>query len=297
MSSRTRFCVTLDVERDYQQGWSTPTSLTFRSVTAALPHRFAPLCSAHGVRPTYLISAEAMLDRDAADALRSLSDCELGAHLHAEYLPPGPRPESWSDASLRIREMQRDLAPADERDRLATLTELFSQQFGKRPTSFRAGRFGAGSHTGRFLRELGYVVDSSVTPGIAWPGNDGAAGPDWRSASLQPWRVHANGDLARSGDSSLFEIPITIAESSRIGRTGSDPVWLRPWYSDRATMIALLEAAAKSAGARFAHEKASALKFKLIGASPLEGSVAFAADGDSNDAWKAVLDYLAGLVR
>ncbi|MEY4828414.1 MAG: hypothetical protein RLZZ562_210, partial [Planctomycetota bacterium] len=66
MSRRTRFCVTLDVERDYQQSWSTPTSLTFRSVTAALPQRFAPLCSAHGVRPTYLVSAEAMLDRDAA---------------------------------------------------------------------------------------------------------------------------------------------------------------------------------------------------------------------------------------
>ncbi len=245
MSRRTRFCVTLDVERDYQQGWSTPSSLTFHSVTAALPQHFAPLCNAHGVRPTYLVSAEAMLDRDAADALRSLRHCELGAHLHAEYLPPGPRPETWSDAALRIRAMQRDLAPNDERDRLATLTELFAQQFGNRPTSFRAGRFGAGRHTGRFLQELGYVVDSSVTPGIAWPGNDGAAGPDWRGASLQPWRVHANGDLAQGGDSALFEIPITIAEPSRIGRPGSDAVWLRPWYSDRATMIALLDAAAR----------------------------------------------------
>ena len=37
-----------------------------------------------------------------------------------------------------------DLEPADEAERLATLTELFAQQVGRRPTAFRAGRFGAG---------------------------------------------------------------------------------------------------------------------------------------------------------
>ncbi len=245
MTRSTRFCVTLDVERDYGKGWETPPSRTFRSVVDALPNRFAPLCKRHGVRPTYLVSAEAMLDREAAAALRSLTDCELGAHLHAEYLPPGPRPSTWSDPSLRIREMQRDLPPEDERQRLATLTQLFAQQFGARPTSFRAGRFGAGPRTGAFLQELGYVVDSSATPGIAWTGNDGAAGPDWRGVPLSPWRVHANGDLRAAGDSALFEIPVTIAEPQRIGRAGNDPVWLRPWYSDRESMLALLDAAAR----------------------------------------------------
>jgi len=245
MTRSTRFCVTLDVERDYGKGWETPTTRTFRSVVEALPQRFEPLCKAHGTRPTYLVSAEAMLDLDAAAALRSLTDCELGAHLHAEYLPPGPRPAQWSDPSLRVRAMQRDLAPEDERERLSTLTRLFEQQFGKRPTSFRAGRFGAGPRTGAFLKELGYVVDSSATPLVAWPGNDGTDGPDWRNVPSTPWRAHRSGDLRLAGDSPLFEIPVTIVEAARIGRAGKDPTWLRPWYSDRATMLAILEAAAR----------------------------------------------------
>jgi glycosyltransferase involved in cell wall biosynthesis/SAM-dependent methyltransferase len=245
MTRSTRFCVTLDVERDYGKGWETPTTRTFRSVVEALPQRFEPLCKAHGTRPTYLVSAEAMLDLDAAAALRSRTDCELGAHLHAEYLPPGPRPAQWSDPSLRIRAMQRDLAPEDERERLATLTRLFEQQFGRRPTSFRAGRFGAGPRTGAFLQELGYVVDSSATPLVAWPGNDGTDGPDWRNVPSTPWRAHRSGDLRLAGDSPLFEIPVTIVEAARIGCGGKDPTWLRPWYSDRATMLAILEAAAR----------------------------------------------------
>ncbi len=245
MTRSTRFCVTLDVERDYGKGWATPPAKTFRSIVDALPRRFAPLCNLHGIRPTYLVSAEAMLDIEAVAALRALTDCELGAHLHAEYLPPGPRPSTWSDPTLRISTMQRDLQPQDERQRLATLTQLFAQQFGARPTSFRAGRFGAGPRTGAFLQELGYVVDSSVTPGIAWNGNDGAAGPDWRGLPLSPWRVHRNGDLRIAGDSALFEIPITIAAPERVGRAGSEPIWLRPWYSERAAMLALLETAAR----------------------------------------------------
>lgn len=245
MTRATRFCVTLDVERDYGPSWATPRERTFRSVVEALPHRFAPLCARHGVRPTYLVSAEVLLDREAVATMRSLTDCELGAHLHAEYVPPGPRPGTWNDPSLRISTMQCELEPEDERQRLATLTELFAQQIGHRPQSFRAGRFGASAHTGRFLTELGYAVDSSVSPGVLWTDGQGRARPDWRGLPFSPWRVHDDGDLRHAGRSPLHEIPVTVVPASVLGRNGDDPVWLRPWYSDRATMLAILERAAR----------------------------------------------------
>lgn len=245
MTRTTRFCVTLDVERDYGPGWATPATRTFRSVVDALPKRFAPMAAAHGVRPTYFVSPEVLLDREATEALAALRDCELGAHLHAEYVPPGPRPANWNDPALRIAAMQCELDPDDERQRLAALTELFAQQFGRRPRSFRAGRFGASAHTGRFLSELGYVVDSSISPGVLWTDGQGRAQPDWRGLPHRPWRVHERGDLRREGRGPLFEIPVTILPASQLGRTGDEVAWLRPWYSDRATMLALLEQAAR----------------------------------------------------
>ncbi|MEQ1634056.1 MAG: methyltransferase domain-containing protein, partial [Planctomycetota bacterium] len=249
MSRRTRFCVTLDVERDYAPEWRTPPTLTFTSVERALPELFAPLCREHGVRPTYLLSPETLCSRSATASLRALQqqkDCELGAHLHAEYVPPGPRPQQWCDHDVRIAQMQRDLDPDDERARLATLTELFVQQIGERPRAFRSGRFGASQHTGRFLRELGYAVDSSVTPLVVWKASDGTAAPDYRAMRHLPYRVHDDGDLCRHGHGPLLEIPVTVVAPSELGRIGNEPVWLRPWSSDRATMHAVLDAAARA---------------------------------------------------
>ena len=62
--------------------------------------------------------------------------------------------------------MQGDYPPEIERGKLAALTELFRKRIGYSPTSFRAGRFGIGHDTGRWLFELGYLVDSSVVPHV-----------------------------------------------------------------------------------------------------------------------------------
>ena len=245
MSRATRLLVTLDVERDYGPDWRTPGAVTFASVTDALPRRLWPLCAAHGVRPTLFLSPEVLLAPAAVAVLTALPDCELGAHLHAEYVPPGPRPATWCDPSLRIAAMQGDLAAADERARLATLTELFAQQCGRKPTSFRAGRFGAGPHTGAILADLGYAVDSSVTPGVCWRNAAGEKRPDYRALAHRPYRVAADGNLWRAGDGPLLEVPITIVPRAAIGRAGSEPAWLRPWFSDKATLLAILDAAAR----------------------------------------------------
>ena len=70
---------------------------------------------------------------------------------------------------------QRDYPPDVEAAKLRDLTELFSRTFGRSPTSFRAGRFGIGPHSIPILEELGYLVESSVTPHMDWAAN-GAPG-------------------------------------------------------------------------------------------------------------------------
>lgn len=116
------------------------------------------------------------------------------------------------------------------------LTELFAQQIGQRPVSFRAGRFGVSEHTGRILSELGYRVDSSVTPHVVWTDKQGRKLPDFRNSPEFPYRVGPAGNLWQPGPGKLLEVPVTILA----GANPDEPRWFRPWYSDTNTLCDIL---------------------------------------------------------
>jgi len=120
--------------------------------------------------------------------------------------------------------------PADlEKQKLSTLTEIFFQHLGKMPTSFRAGRFGIGHHTGKCLKELGYLIDSSVTPHIVWTSSTGVRFPDFTNFTELPYMICDDGDIWKQGNSNFLELPITAL---REGIISNEVSWLRPWYSD-----------------------------------------------------------------
>jgi glycosyltransferase involved in cell wall biosynthesis/2-polyprenyl-3-methyl-5-hydroxy-6-metoxy-1,4-benzoquinol methylase len=256
--------VTIDVECDKGPDWRTRSPLSFVGVRRALPELLAPLCARFAVRPTYLVSPEVLCDDDAVQALRSLPDCELGAHLHGDYI--APRAAARDLAGTRTDEMQWEYGEELELDKLATLTELFAQQLDARPRSFRAGRFGAGPATGALLRQLGYLVDTSVTPHVTWTSSSGVRLPDFSSCLEHPYFIDRRGDLTRPGDSTLLEVPVTIRRLS--GR--QQPVWFRPWYSPVADMCALIDLAC--AEDRAGHPAALNMMFHNVelvpGASP-----------------------------
>jgi hypothetical protein len=130
--------------------------------------------------------------------------------------------------------MQWECAPEIERQKLRNLTQLFCDAFGKAPRSFRAGRFGIGHHTGKFLMELGYVVDSSVTPHVRWSSQDGVLLPDFTQARKLPYWVGDDGDIFKNGGFGLLEIPVTILGAREVPSSrGSDPIWFRPWYTSK----------------------------------------------------------------
>lgn len=228
-----RLIVTIDTERDYTPDWTTPASLTFRSVTEAIPRLLTPLFREFGVRPTYFLSPEVIASAECQEVLAALPGCELAPHLHPEYIVPGMRTWDLADPSVPVVMMQHECAPDLERAKLASLTELFSQQFDQTPRSFRAGRFGAGRWTGSFLLNLGYKVESSVTPHIRWKASSGKLAPDFRRAPELPYFTARSGNIWKRGGSRLLEVPITILAPGSLpsGKPG-EPVWFRPWYSD-----------------------------------------------------------------
>jgi hypothetical protein len=243
-----RIVVTVDTEADGQ--WEHGRPLATANVAAWPP--FQELCRRHAVRPTYLITSEIAEDLGAAAFLRPLAAAgavEVGAHLHPWTTPP------FSDApGLRRNDPEHaypcHLEPDLLRAKLETLTAQVAKVAGARPTSYRAGRFGLDTGGARLLAELGYGVDSSVTPFVTWgahagrPGRGG--GPDFRRHDAYPFRV------AGTGTPGLVEVPVTImptytvtrgvrllrehwqARPVRLGRQAlrvlprPQPLWLRP---------------------------------------------------------------------
>jgi glycosyltransferase involved in cell wall biosynthesis len=127
-----------------------------------------------GVRPTWLLLPEVLDDPGLVALLRALPDCELGTRLHDD----GP--------------LAREYGRERQGRALAVLTERFVQAFGRRPRSFRGSGPALGPGIGRYLLDLGYLVDSSLL----------CDGP------VRPWFVHRCGDLLRPGRSVLLEVPV-----------------------------------------------------------------------------------------
>ena len=239
--------VSIDAEADDQ--WTHGRPVTCENVRYWAG--FQRLCDASGVTPTYLLTSEMAEDARAAELLSEWvgqAKAEVGAHLHPWTTPP------FEDAPGRrfndpVHAYPSSLPETLLRTKLETLTAQIEAGVGARPLCYRAGRFGMNASTARILADLGYEVDSSVTPFVSWPGSSPASGPapDFRHHVAVPFLI------AGSGDPGLVELPVTVTLGSRwvrrhpsmtdgylsrpariarrvlhVGRSRPEPVWLRP---------------------------------------------------------------------
>jgi hypothetical protein len=227
-------CVTIDCECDKGPAWRTRRPLAFDGVHVGIAERLHPLFRRFGAKPTYLLSPELLRDAACVERLAALGGCELGTHLHAELAEPDAFEPDVTDA------VQRDCPPDVERAKLAWLTDAFRAAFGRAPTSFRAGRFGIGSSTLGILEDLGYAVESSVTPHVDW--SDVSPGLTFVGAPTQPYHPDPR-DPARPGASALLEVPVTIRPRAlaRVPLLGKhvEARWLRPTRSDADELVAI----------------------------------------------------------
>lgn len=237
--------MTIDVEPDCSPNWVYSDPLTFEGVSNGIRQILHPLFNAYKISPTYLINNVVLEDKTSVDIFRSLQGkFELGTHLHPEFIEPKKLYDNY--AGKKAEANCCFLPPDIESRKLHSITRLFIKQFGYAPASFRAGRFSAGGNTIKTLRELGYKVDSSVTPGILWNDKSREGTVDYSNQPVYPYWVDAQ-SYPGKGINSILEVPVTIGEI-RKWLIRSSVQWLRPFYSTTSQMISLSKKIIRDAG-------------------------------------------------
>jgi len=242
----------IDTEGDNQWDAAARANQTFENIYA-LP-RLHDLFARHGVRPTYVITHPVASDPRSADVLARLLDtggCEVGAHHHAWETPP------FSAADVQRHPYASALPRAQFEAQLESLTSAIAGAVGRRPISYRSGRFGfSADHVGA-LERAGYLIESSVAP-LFYETHKG--GPEFVEAPVRPYFL-AYDNAVRPGSSDLLEVPVSAGLNRRLPRTlqyayarAPRPYatkrllriagivrmrWLRPSYSSLDDMCAL----------------------------------------------------------
>jgi hypothetical protein len=245
--------ISIDTEVDKDSRWRISRPASFRSVLEGVPDVLSPLFERYGAVPTYFLSPEVIENADCSEVMVAVgAQAELATHLHSDFVAPARTIETAVMGGQRADSVQCVLPRQVERAKLENLTAMFEDVFRERPKAFRAGRFGISRHTLSLLAELGYAVDSSVTPGILW--RFGQATVDYRAWSAAPVRLH-------TPNGSIVEMPVSISPGGRAARAlaGAPEIarrvggkllgqrarmhWLRPSWENRTSLVRYLDRA------------------------------------------------------
>jgi hypothetical protein len=193
--------ITIDTEEDLW-GEYRPKKNPVKNI-AQLPG-LQQLFDQYGAIPTYLVNWAVVSDDAASSTLRrinALGRCEIGMHCHPWNTPP------FNENVGPYNSMLCNLPPELVQDKLQNLHTLISNKLETRSVTFRAGRWGFSENVARSIVELGYTVDTSVSPTVNWSQDHG---PDFTSAIARPYRLDPSDIRREEPDGKLLEIPPTI---------------------------------------------------------------------------------------
>lgn len=216
--------VTIDVEPDSDRHWKRKSPLSFSSLFNGLPY-LKRLSQIMQVPFVFFLSPEVLFDHAALSALLNFPRYEIGAHLHAEYVPPAQILNA-GDPAISAQFPCSDIDNRTEKAKIAHLTTQIKTLTGHQPISYRAARYGADLDTINSIKDLGYKIDSSATPHINWVRS---GGPDFRNVPEQPYFI-SQLDFTQKSDSGILEAPITIGHKRLPGLPNKWYFyqWLRP---------------------------------------------------------------------
>lgn len=247
-------CISIDVEPDCSPSWHYSNPLHFEGVRVGIAEILQPLFNKYGCKPTYLINNVVLEDVVSVKVFKELSGTfELGTHLHPEFIEP--QKEIFNYAGSKGEANCCFYPPEIERGKLIEITELFRNAFGYSPTSFRAGRFSAGANTINVLKELNYLVDTSVTPLIKWADKTRETPVDFSECNMGAYFTDGKSFPKKAVEGSILEVPVTIIATKKVGivsrvvsrllgRQEVKPVlWLRPKFSTFDEMVQIIETA------------------------------------------------------
>jgi hypothetical protein len=214
--AQMRAVLTIDTEAD--NAWENHLNPNVTNVAGL--RELAQLLRRYGAKATCLLTYRVADDAQAISVLRELAGqglVEVGAHLHPWESPP------FMDNGLdrRYHTYPHELPLSVFRSKMEMLTARIAENF-ESPVSYRGGRWGLSPQHVAVLEELGYQVDTSVTPLITWgpkPGlpisQGGRGGCDYSRAPLQPYYLSYY-DVTRPGQAALAEMPVTVQFTQRV---------------------------------------------------------------------------------
>lgn len=189
------FVLSVDTEEEWD--WSGPFPKGNFSVknTRHIP-KFQRFCERLGIRPTYFVDYAIADDAESVKHLKAHLDtgnCEIGGHLHPWCNPPIEEDVSNTDFSRTVN------LPIDLVERkLDNLNRKLESVFGKKPCSFRSGRWDTNGPLLKLVASKGYTIDSSIHPYFSYhEAPDSPFWPDYETCSMQ-------GDQR-----DIYEIPVT----------------------------------------------------------------------------------------
>lgn len=155
------FVLSVDTEEEWD--WSGPFPQDHFSVenTSRIP-KFQSFCDRLGIKPTYFVNYAIANDPESVKRLKAPLDkgnCEIGAHLHPWCTPPVEEDVTDVNNSHTIN-LPMDLVEK----KLENLSFKLEKEFGKKPRSFRSGRWGTNGAMLKLLADKGYTIDSSIHP-------------------------------------------------------------------------------------------------------------------------------------
>lgn len=195
--------VVVDTEAEFD--WSKPFARDLTKVRNL--QRQEPtqrLFERYRVRPAYMVDYAVATQADGYKPIRDFftsGQCEVGAHLQPWENPPFE--EELSERNSFVGNLPGWL----HLEKLRQLTDAIEANFGSRPRSHKAGRYGVGRGTPGILSALGYTIDLSALPSTDLSGH---GGPNFRAAPPQPYWF--------GPDRQLLELPMTVAEIGTLAR-------------------------------------------------------------------------------
>ncbi len=197
----SRFFITIDTEEDE---WGEYRASDHSVENIRQISQLQALFDCYGAIPTYLVTYPVIKNAHARALLLEIlsrNRCEIGTHCHPWNTPP------FGEELNERNSMLCNLPYSVVVRKIETLHGEITESLGVTPRCFRAGRWGFGPHVAEAIHNLGYQVDTSVTPFVDW---GIYKGPDYRDAPQQIYRFNPDAMLAVRSAGALLQVPVTI---------------------------------------------------------------------------------------
>ncbi|MCB2079656.1 MAG: polysaccharide deacetylase family protein [Novosphingobium sp.] len=224
-----KFIITVDTEEEFD--WSAPLQRDRHSViTVPVLRKFQQFCEGFGIVPIYLLDYPVASSPAASEVLRDAivdGRAEAGVQLHPWVSPP------FDEEVNEHNSFAGNLPIELEREKFRRLRDTITENFGKPPLIYRAGRYGVGPNTATILGEMGLAIDTSVRARFDY---SFSGGPNYRDHPLRPYWLDK--------EKGLMELPLTTVFWGMLRQMGGGIyplMWRAPVLRGVLAKLGLLE--------------------------------------------------------